>query len=190
MRMFIEAVLEPSALDDVWANGQRLRAALDSHADVVRWVKREALHLTLRFLGEQEEARVPELVAALAEMEGSGRFDLHLDELGTFGGRRPRVIWTGFSEDDGYDRLQSMRQHLDSALNGAGFEPDRGAYRPHLTLGRVRRRASEADLRQIRAAVQSASPVDVRSSVQQVALVHSTLLKDGPRYRRLAVAEL
>ena len=190
MRLFVESVLEPLALDEVWSVGQQMRGEPGFPHGAVRWVKREAMHLTLRFLGEVNEDRLPEIIGALAELQGAGRFDLRLVTVGSFGGRRPRVIWVGIEQDDGYQQLQRMRLRLDEALATMGFETEGGAYRPHLTLGRVRRQATRDDQAAIRSAVETAPPLRIRASVSRAALVESTLLKDGPRYRRLALTEL
>ena len=190
MRLFVEAVVDPRALDDAWAVGQQLRDGAPFPSGAVRWVKREAMHLTLRFLGEQEEPRAEQIAGALASMAGSGRIELRIVEVGTFGGRRPRVIWLGVARDRGFAQLAALRQRLDAALSEVGLEAERGVYRPHLTLGRVRRRASAADLAAIRAAVNHAPPLDIGAAVTRAALVESTLLADGPRYRRLAITEL
>ena len=190
MRLFIEAVLEPVALDEAWSVGERLRRQPSFPEDAVRWVKREAMHLTLRFLGEVEEERLADVSGALAQLEHGGRFELRIVRVGSFGGRRPRVVWAGFARNEGFDALLQVRHRLDETLTGGGFEPERGAFRPHLTLGRVRRQATRSDLAAIRSALNAAPPLDIVTAVQQVALVESTLLRDGPRYRRLAVTEL
>ena len=190
MRLFIEAALESSALDEIWSVGERMRSTPGFPAGSVRWVKREAMHLTLRFLGEVDEDQLPEISGALRELAGHGRFRLRINEVGSFGGRRPRVIWVGFAHDDGYGELGGLRGRLDDALAEIGFEQERVAYRPHLTLGRVRRQATREDQAAIRAAVEAAAPLEITTSVVGVALVESTLLKHGPRYRRLAITEL
>ena len=190
MRLFVEAVLDASALDKVWSAGDQIRRRPAFPEAALRWVKREAMHLTLRFLGELGEERLPDLAAALVELQNCGRFELRMVELGSFGGRRPRVVWVGFARDDGFDRLQTLRQCLDEALVGAGFETQRSAFRPHLTLGRVRRQATKRELAAIRSAIDAAPSLDITTAVEGVALVESTLLKDGPRYRRLAIVEL
>ena len=190
MRLFIEAALESSTLDEVWSVGQQMRSDLAFPDDSVRWVKREAMHLTLRFLGEVDEDRLDQIGTAIEELGDIGRLDLRMAEVGSFGGRRPRVVWVGFARDDGFDRLQALRRHLDAALANAGFEAEQGAYRPHLTLGRVRRQVPKRDLAALRSAVDAAPPVNIRTTVERVALVESRLLQDGPRYRRLASVEL
>ncbi|MYJ58163.1 MAG: RNA 2',3'-cyclic phosphodiesterase, partial [Chloroflexi bacterium] len=109
---------------------------------------------------------------------------------GTFGGRRPRVVMVGFAQDDGFHRLQRLRSHLDEALAEIGVETEPGTFRPHLTLGRVRRQATREELAAIRAAVAAAPPLHGTTSIERVALVESTLLSEGPRYHRVAFAEL
>lgn len=190
MRMFVEAVLEPSTLDEVWSVGRRMAADPAFPEKSVRWVKREALHLTLRFLGDIEPERLPDVTGALAELAGWGRVEVMLAAPGTFGGRRPRVIKIGFAEDDGFHRLQRLRSHLDGALAAAGCEIEPGTFRPHLTLGRVRRQATREELAAIRAAVAAGPPLHRATLIEGVALVESTLLRDGPRYHRVAFAEL
>ncbi len=190
MRLFIEAVLDESALDAAWTAGQRL--ANDSAIPLrsVRWVRREAFHLTLRFLGELDEDKVPVISRSLRALEGTGGFELRLDRMGSFGGRRPRVLWIGIADDDGLERLRSLRDQLDNSLAALGLSPGGEVFRPHLTLGRVRRAASPEDLAAIREALRGAGPLRIGATVERVALVHSTLLTDGPRYQRAATADL
>ena len=188
MRLFVEAGLDAAALDAVWQASQRLKTSLGEDSDVVRWVKRDALHLTLRFLGEVEPERVDDLATALSELDGFAPIPLRLNGLGTFGGSRTSVIWAALARDDGYERLVKLRIALDAALAPAGFEPESGAYRPHLTLGRARRRATRHQRAAIRDAAADAA-LERFASVERVALVESTLTPQGPRYRRLAVVE-
>ncbi len=193
MRLFVEAVLDESAIGAAWSAGRALARQQSFPDRRVRWVGRGALHLTLRFLGEVDTAdgaRVSAIGEALGRLERSGGFELRLDRIGAFGGRRPRVIWVGFAADQGLDRLRRQRAALDAALAVIGIEAEPAAFRPHLTIGRVRRQASPDDLMRIDQAVQRAAPLRVITTVNRVALVHSTLTPAGPRYRRLAFADL
>ncbi len=189
-RIFIEAVMDDAVLDTAWQVGERMRREASFPESAIRWVKRDAMHLTLRFLGDVEEAGLVRVMEAMTSLEGSGRLRVRLDRVGAFGGRRPRVIWVGLAEDDGLEKLRAVRTQLDAALAVAQFEAESGRYRPHLTLGRVRRQATKPQLASIQAAVDAATALSIESVVERVALVESTLLKDGPRYRRLAMTEL
>ena len=190
MRLFVEAVLDESAIGAAWSAGRALARQQSFPDRRVRWVGRGALHLTLRFLGEVDAVRVSAMAEALERLERSGGFELRLDRIGAFGGRRPRVIWVGFAADQGLDRLRRQRTALDAALAAIGIEAEPAAFRPHLTIGRVRRQASPDDLMRIDQAVQRAARLRVITTVNRVALVHSTLTPAGPRYRRLAFADL
>ena len=189
-RIFIEAVMDDAVLDAAWQVGERMRREASFPESAIRWVKRDAMHLTLRFLGDVEEAGLVHVMEAMTSLEGSGRLRVRLDRVGAFGGRRPRVIWVGLAEDDGLEQLRAVRTQLDAALAVAQFEAESGRFRPHLTLGRVRRQATKPQLASIQAAVDAATALSIESVVERVALVESTLLKDGPRYRRLAMTEL
>jgi len=193
MRLFFEAVLDPAALAQSWTAGQKLAADSSLPGHRIRWVDRSAVHLTLRFLGEVDERFAPELTESAASLDGFGQFELRLDRIGSFGGRRPRVIWIGVEPGPGLDRLTALRATLDTALASIGeigVQSGQGSFRPHLTLGRVRRQASVEELAAIRESVDRAPPLNIRARVQHVALVHSTLLRDGPGYRRLASVAL
>jgi 2'-5' RNA ligase len=104
-----------------------------------RWLRAEAMHVTLLFLGEVEEAQVAPLAAALAAAvapEAPRR--LRLFGLGGFPPGRPaRVLWVGVecTPDPG-----SLRRRLAVAASGLGvaLETER-ALHAHLTLARCAR---------------------------------------------------
>ncbi|MBT5775454.1 MAG: RNA 2',3'-cyclic phosphodiesterase [Dehalococcoidia bacterium] len=102
-------------------------------------------HLTVRFLGEVEDDDVPALVAALAQLRATP-CELRLSAAGTFGSAaRTRVVWLGVDGDQScLDRLVGA---LDTVLAEAGLEPDQSAWRPHLTLARVRDRTGAEERR-------------------------------------------
>ena len=194
MRLFVEASLDDAALDAAWEASRALRDRPGFPASSVRWVKREALHLTLRFLGEvdtdHEHDHVDNVEHALAALSGVGSIPLQIEALIAFGGRRPRVIALVPRRGAPLDRLVETRAQLDDALELVGFAREQRPIRPHLTLGRVRRQAGAAERSAIRLAIDDALPLQIAATVRSVALVHSTLTADGPHYRRLARVEL
>jgi len=134
IRTFVAANLA-SGLKETMAQGQeRLKAA---RADVT-WVKPENLHLTLKFLGQVEETRIPavsEAVAAAAR--GYGSFRLVLGGLGAFPQpRAARVVWIGVSE--GAQALSALQARVEGGLESLGFPREERLFTAHLTLGRVR----------------------------------------------------
>jgi 2'-5' RNA ligase len=150
----------------------------------VRWVKPEVMHLTLRFLGDTPEAKLPALQAALDQVAATHtRFALQLDRLGCFPNeRRPRVIWAGMQGDT--EAAAILKTALDAALNPLGWEKENQPFRAHLTLGRVKH-----SHRQIRLPFGAAlEPIPI--PVDALHLVESELRPDGPRYTTRHTATL
>ena len=101
----------------------------------VRWVRPAGLHVTLKFLGSVEGARLERVheavVAAVAQQPA---LHVRVRGLGAFPGwRRPRVVWVGLHGDG----LAEVAACIDDALAPLGFEREQRAFTPHLTLGRV-----------------------------------------------------
>lgn len=105
-----------------------------------RWVAQENLHLTLRFIGEVEEPRLPEIAGALGRVKFE-QFTLTLSGIGHFqNGRRIRSLWAGTEQCDALVQLQTR---IDSALRHAEVPPDGRRFTPHVTLARLKNGAAE-----------------------------------------------
>ncbi len=100
-----------------------------------RWRPLEALHVTLRFFGEVNEAIAEDLDAELAAIA----FDpvtLVLEGVGAFqDGGEPHTVWAGVGESDALRRLASR---CESAARRAKLRPERRVWRPHVTLAYLR----------------------------------------------------
>ncbi|MDP6775177.1 MAG: RNA 2',3'-cyclic phosphodiesterase [Candidatus Latescibacteria bacterium] len=128
--------------------GQTLGAIIDrlrQAGDGVRWVRPESTHLTLKFLGEVDEARIPDVVQAVKEISGTFvPFTLRTSDVGGFPNReRAKVVWVGVEGD--LEALSRLQKDVDEALGSLGFPRDERKYFPHLTLGRARRKPVEVD---------------------------------------------
>ena len=131
MRLFVAINLPDTLRRAVWEAGTPLRAA----SYPVRWVDPAAIHLTLKFLGNVEETREPEIIEAVqGAVRGAKPFSLSLDGFGAFPTpRRPRVLWVGC---EAAPPLELLQDRVERVFADLGF-PVEG--RPHLTLGRARR---------------------------------------------------
>ena len=94
-----------------------------------RWVHRQDLHLTLRFLGQVPTSRLGCLEAAAEVIQGRP-LTLTLDHFEYWG--RPRILCLAAAGVPA--ELQSLVTALNDSLNDCGFEPERRPYRPHVTL--------------------------------------------------------
>jgi 2'-5' RNA ligase len=100
-----------------------------------RWVAPENFHLTLRFIGEVDDAMAAGIAAALRHVE-MPRFRLTLAGVGQFGGH---TLWVGIEPAPALMRLQDA---IDNELEAIGLAGDPRPYRPHVKLAQSRRRRS------------------------------------------------
>ena len=183
MRLFVAVALDPPARGVVAAAVAALRLHPVLGTAAVKWVESRNLHLTLQFLGEVETAAATAVAAALAPSSPLPAFPVALGSFGAFPPHGPpRVIWAGLRE--GAPALGALREEVVHRLAPLGYRTDRQAYRPHLTVGRVRRGG-----RGLRAALaDAAAGVDLQAVgwvVGRAALFESRLAPAGPAYRVL-----
>ena len=105
-----------------------------------RWSRREQLHLTLRFIGEVDGAEALAIDDALASIAAPG-FTLELKGTGSFGGKKPRDLWTGAAPSE---PLFYLGRKIESALQHIGREPEARKFAPHVTLARLKHSPSGA----------------------------------------------
>lgn len=110
-------------------------AALGAGLPGARWVAVDNLHVTLRFIGEVDDALVEDIEFALAAVRHPG-FELALSGVGCFqSGRRVRVLWAGI---DACQPLVHLRDRVESVLVRAGLEPEHRKFSAHVTLARFK----------------------------------------------------
>lgn len=101
----------------------------------VRWTPPENLHLTLRFIGDCDEARREAMSAALGRVRVEP-FILPVGGLGVFPSRgRAKVVWVGLG--NAHTRLFQLRKQVDEALLSVDLTLDVHSFQPHITLGRL-----------------------------------------------------
>ena len=155
MRLFVALRPPPEALEDLRARLPRWPSAPE------RW------HLTLAFLGELPG---PEQVHDQLLAVRQPAFALRLEGSGTFGRQGP--VWVGVGGE--LDALHDLADDVRRAVQAAGVQLDRKAYRPHLTVGR-RGHPNSAALSGYRGPAWRASEVElVRSDVGR-SVVHTVL---------------
>jgi 2'-5' RNA ligase len=133
MRTFIAIDLDQKLKKNLESYIARLRPL----AENVRWVSPEGMHLTLKFLGEIPESNESRIAGILASIGKRHRpFGLTLQGTGAFpGGKNPRVLWVGILESPA---LQALQEEVEEEMEKIGFEREKRAFHPHLTLGRVK----------------------------------------------------
>jgi len=139
VRLFVAIEIDPGVARKVATLEDELRgrAAAIAPRSRITWVLSDRLHLTVRFIGEVDEGRARALADALTPPLAVPPFDLDLGGVGTFPtSGPPRVIWIGHQSTQ--DALNIVEREVTARLAGCGVPPEDRAFRPHLTLGRVR----------------------------------------------------
>lgn len=170
------------------ATTSRLMKKFESCSEY-RWVRPENLHLTLNFLGDVPQQDISSICRNLeSTLQGYPAFQIQMEGVGAFPKPdRPRVIWLGVTE--GTDPLVSMQKDCSQLLDSAGFDRDRNKFKPHVTIGRLRkdRRASDEAIENI----QKHSTVLVGEfKAHEVIVFASFLEREGPTYTPLATIAL
>ncbi|MFW6132293.1 MAG: RNA 2',3'-cyclic phosphodiesterase [Planctomycetota bacterium] len=151
----------------------------------IRWTAPDNLHVTLHFLGEVEDERLTELCETIAAAAGEIEpFDFAVEGALCVpaGGRKLRMIWANVAEQTG--RLAALHAALGNVLEGLGFRQERRAFRPHITLARVKYARRPEQVR--RAVAAHAETRFGTPYADEVVIYTSELTKDGPVYTAAA----
>ena len=138
-RLFLAVNLSIASTRRVAESLERMRRGAEGgRGPKVSWVPPANLHVTLKFLGWTR----PETVAAIRERVAAGVagrkvFDIEAVGTGAFpSASAAKVLWVGVR--DGSGQLAALARDVEQWMSGLGFEKEKRAYHPHVTLGRVR----------------------------------------------------
>jgi 2'-5' RNA ligase len=153
----------------------------------ITWVKPESTHLTLKFFGETEEKRIPEISRVLKEVAASHKpFVSELADVGIFGSSyAPKVIWFGM---ENAEPLKKLGSDVLQALEQIGWEKDRQNFVPHLTVGRIKEIPDKKLFQKIIDEHKKTRMQEI--DVREFYLYESILNRDGPIYNVLETYKL
>lgn len=174
MRAFVAIPIDEPVRDElVRAVDPLKRAGAD-----VRWVSRENLHVSLKFLGDLDDAQADRL-RNLLRAERAATRPLEVRGLGRFPPRgAPRVVWAGCRGD-----LAPLARAVERAAEAVGVPPEDRDFTAHVTLGRVKS-ATNARALSDRIAAAADQPFGSQT-LRALVLYKSTLTPDGPVYEEL-----
>ena len=114
----------------------------------VKWTRPEAIHLTLKFLGEIESEKAAGICDIVKKAANENKsFELAIETVGYFGGKSARVLWVGTGK--GSDNLRRLQEELEQQLALVGWPEEEREFAGHLTLCRVRDSKAGIKLAQI-----------------------------------------
>lgn len=153
-----------------------LQSRLNNELAKTKFVGKDQMHLTLKFLGEVEESRLKEVKDKLNKIKFR-HFSTKLKDLGVFPSlSHINVVWVGL-EDNGITRLQ---QDIDNSLL-ALFEKDE-RFHPHITLGRIKFIKDKEKFVEL---IKKIKVEEKKFDISEFKLIKSTLTEQGPVYEVL-----
>lgn len=188
IRTFIAVDLPESVKE---ALGQVSSQLQDKLLDTpIRWVNPEKIHLTLKFLGDVSQENIS-MVEKILQSEASKRqaMEIGIGGIGAFPKiRHPRVIWVGVEAPS---ELFDLRRGIEDGVARLGYNYDKYDFTPHLTLGRISRKASARDVRKVGKELHDFQVGFIGvARIDAVHLYRSDLQPDGAKYTRLSTAPL
>lgn len=181
MRVFIAVDISAEARQLV---AERITFLRTRFSDLrVGWDKPEKLHLTLKFLGEVSVEKLPEVIAAVEnaakEIEP---FSVVLEGAGAFPPRgAARVLWLGVKDES--QNLSEFQKQLENETEPIGFDREKRAFKPHLTIARLKEPEKSRNLTDLHLQTEF-SAVDF--SVSEIVVYKSNLRPTGSIYTPLA----
>ncbi|HAH21133.1 MAG: 2'-5' RNA ligase [Omnitrophica WOR_2 bacterium GWF2_43_52] len=183
MRTFIAIELEEKIKEFL----SKIQAELKKLDEDIKWVTPHNAHLTLKFLGEVEEQKIPKIIQLLKEIACAAKpFTIEIKDIGSFPNlKSPRVIWVGVEK--GKEELTRLAHTVEDALVSLKFPKESRAFSTHFTLGRVKH---IKDTQGFQKEVEQIQFPLLAQEVTSVTLFKSTLTPKGPIYEKLTETNL
>lgn len=184
MRVFIAIELS----DNIRESLAQIQSHLKYSGADVKWVEKDNIHLTLKFLGEVAEEKCAKIKSVLDDIGKSiKQFEISIKDIGAFPKIDfPRVVWVGL--DKGAGESKELAEKIDEALCKSGFERESRPFAAHLTIGRVRSPKNKEALKD--------KIIDLQLTayslqlIQSITIFQSTLTPRGSIYTKLHEARL
>lgn len=163
---------------------RQLESDFKKTAADVKWVEPQNIHLTLKFLGEQDSKRIKAIKEILDKLANEkSRYNIELSHLGGFPKLETlRVIWIGLSAGD--RETKELAAGLEERTCRLGIPKEKREFSSHITIGRVR---SPLNREKLVAAIKNCAIPEgkLKFQVEDIALFKSTLTPQGPIYEAI-----
>jgi 2'-5' RNA ligase len=173
-----------------------VRARLEDHISRLRkevsevaasWSRVENIHLTLKFFGNVEVKRIEKISAAAERVVRQfSTFQISVGKTGVFPRpSRPQVLWIGVSDLSG--QLAALQEKFEDECAAEGFPKENRAYRPHLTIARLRKPEGAPRLAEVHLGMQFEA---IAVELKELVVFRSELSPKGSKYTVISAADL
>lgn len=184
-RMFCAFELPESLRARINQHSQRVHEAVPEAA--ASWGRAENIHLTMKFFGNVDQQRVSVISAAAARVvKEFSPVQIEVGKTGVFPRpSRPQVLWIGI--DDPSRALASLHKELENQFAREGFPKEDRAFRPHLTIARIRKPHNSNRLAEVHLGTDFSN---VAIELSELVLFRSELSSKGSKYTAISTHRL
>ena len=176
VRSFIAVNLNP----EIRKYLSSFQASLNVPETKIKWVEKNNLHLTMKFLGYISLEQAELIKSELKEIANRCspliiKLSSNIGIFPTY--KMPRIIWVGIKE--GVNRLEELYNSIETMLYKKGFPRENKDFSGHITIGRVKFIRDKTNF------VQILKRIEVNNFTQEVSsidLMESKLTPNGPIY--------
>jgi 2'-5' RNA ligase len=156
---------------------QRVREAVPEAA--ASWSRPDNIHLTVKFFGNVDQTRIPAISAAAERVvKESSAVQIEVGKTGVFPRpTRPQVLWIGVEDASG--KLLELQQRLEDEFAREGFAKEDRAFKPHLTIARIRKPHGANCLAEAHLRIEFAA---VKITLNELVVFRSELSPKGSKY--------
>jgi len=150
----------------------------------IKWVSRDHLHITIKFIGEFNPEHTELLKKKIQqEFVNCQPFSIHLSQFGFFPNQKnPKVLWLG-AQDSG--KIHQLAKIIEDTASIFGYPQENKPFHPHITLGRIRHTLSANDIDVLSTCLKSNNLDNVQVFIKEVVFNKSDLKRTGPEYKKL-----
>ena len=176
IRTFIAVNLNPEIREHLAS----LQDNLNVPETKIKWVEKNNLHLTMKFLGYISLEQTELIKSILGEITSRySPFIIRLSSnIGVFPTyKMPRIIWVGIKE--GISELKELYNSIENKLSNKGFPKEDKYFSGHITIGRSKFIRDKTNF------IQILKRIEVNNFTQEVGsidLMESKLTPNGPIY--------
>lgn len=180
-RMFCAFELPDSLRLLIKEHSQTVRAAVPEAA--ASWSRPDNIHLTVKFFGNVDQPKIAAISAAAERViKEFSPIQIAVGGTGVFPKpNRPQVLWIGI--DDSSGRLSQLHERLEDEFAREGFPKEERAFRPHLTIARIRKTHDASRLAQTHLAMKFS---EVELTLNELILFRSELSPKGSKYTAIS----
>jgi len=182
MRLFIAVDLTERARKLLFKKITNLKEEINEN---IKWVEKENLHLTVKFLGENDKNKADEVIEQLQKLNFNCPHNyIQLKKLNAFPKLSNfKVLFVSVFQ--GKKFLVRLNNSIENSMQKINFKKEKRKFIPHLTIARKKNNRQIKKLTDKNSKFLDENYINVFSALKTITLYESTLKPSGPEYRKL-----